>query len=813
MDDLEPITMGEVQVALHTLGLTGTDAIKRKVLTNSGYYANKDKPEYVIPASRQEAARSLLADAAELLESRDKAPADNAHANGNGHNHDEVVIAALEVDECEVISDTCVNNGATDDDDEGDWAEDGPAPAALVIPASTDKDVFSDILTRARAVEGVEAAATLIHEAAAAFASQMQASQLINALMQKLPKGSVTKGDLKADFRNHRSQAVAQARAANSAEGGEGDKTNQTDYLLELAENNSFKAWRDVRTSGAILTVAPGYHVKADSRSARDALIRLYDASPLPGRRVLPIDNAKAVQSLLAARVSDAAPTNTTALRYAGVRDERGRLESIVIDIGDQTRCAYHVTPSGWSVITPQEVDALGVSILRPNDALPLDPPSPDAVSNEAAIEAIMALTSMQSVDDAKVCLGVLILSQLPSPDVTLPIFGFSGEPGAGKTTTAKNIKRLLDPASDAAGSKPKSEDDLYVVASTSRASVFDNLTSISGDISDAFCRIASGGAVPKRALYSDGEKVALFVHATSILTTIELRLLTRPDIVDRLVSFTLSIRPERLSDARVAELCNAQLPIIRRAMLDGLAAVLKHIDHDAAVSGERLTTTALVMAALDKAYPGEGFVQAFVRRRAVAAKSVALTDHLASALLRVVFANPARSDGGYRWRGLTTRLYNALPEQKPAPFGWPTNAVSFGIKLKSLAPLLKLVGAEIISEHTNAGSLVEISVAPQHVAGIRAAAVGAGFPFEPVDNDTDASSKNKNDRNKLIAEIGLLASTTTPQRQVIKQAIAEWCGDKGISNIHAAQEDLAEVEDLKKLLATVKALSKGGLQ
>ena len=813
--------MRELLKAAAVLGKTNSDLIKSGMPSSSFYKHKKDAPDDVLPESWRDKAQAIIVEAQNRSASK--------KGNGNGHAHHDLDIedyAPGDDLELTLDPDDSADEGkepeqleASDDAEDcssdtiDDELDDDAAPPIIStqgIPARADAETMVGLIAQASASRSLDDASNVLHDAANAFASMTQGAALINAIMAALPPRTVTRQILTADFRAMRTQALAIARATACPETETGG-VNLTDYLLDLTEEHQFKVWRDSRTSAPILTIAPAHHVRADSRAANHALIRLYDAHPSTGRRVIPPDNAKAVQSLLGARVSDDAPTNTTALRYAAVRNNRGHLTGVVIDNGDQNRGGIYVTSDGWRPIDAASIDDLGVAILRPNDALPLCAPAAHTATIDDALEAIMDLIALPSTEDAKVYLGTLVASMLPSPDVTLPIISFSGPPGAGKTTAARMTKMLLDPSSDAAGGKAKSEDDLYVVASTARATVFDNLTSISVDISDALCRIASGGAVPKRALYTDGEKTALHVHATSIITTIELRLLTRPDIVDRLVAFLLVVKPERSSDTRVVEMMAEKMPVVRRVMLDCLSSVIKHINHDDDVKGERLTTMALVMSALDEAYPDVSFSEAFKNRRIIAAKSVALTDPLIAALLRIVFDNPPRTSGGYLWKGATSGLFNKLPEQRPAPLGWPQSAVALGIKLKGLTPTLKLIGVDIGSVHSRSGSLIQIAIAKEHVNGIQAAAVAAGCPFEAVTTD-DVDFTGTNDRNRFVGRItAATMSGTTDLHKRAQQLVMNWCGDNGVSNVHSAATDDATIESLKQLLEAVQNTLKGG--
>src|SRR5262249_532918 len=74
------------------------------------------------------------------------------------------------------------------------------------------------------------------------------------------------------------------------------------------------------------------------------------------------------------------------------------------------------------------------------------------------------------------------------------PILAFTGEQGTGKSTLADMLRRLVDPHTAALRTLPRDVGDLYVMAINGHVLIFDNLSGISPDISDALCRLSSGG-------------------------------------------------------------------------------------------------------------------------------------------------------------------------------------------------------------------------------------------------------------------------------------------------------------------------------
>lgn len=87
------------------------------------------------------------------------------------------------------------------------------------------------------------------------------------------------------------------------------------------------------------------------------------------------------------------------------------------------------------------------------------------------------------------------------------PILILTGEQGSAKSTTARVLRSLIDPANPIARSAPYSEQDLVIAAKHNHVMAFDNLSTIKPAMADALCRIATGGGFGTRKLHSDSDE------------------------------------------------------------------------------------------------------------------------------------------------------------------------------------------------------------------------------------------------------------------------------------------------------------------
>src|SRR5262249_10259608 len=106
-----------------------------------------------------------------------------------------------------------------------------------------------------------------------------------------------------------------------------------------------------------------------------------------------------------------------------------------------------------------------------------------------------------------------------------------------------------------------------------------DNISWVSTELSDALCRLATGGGLSKRALYTDDEETILQAQRPAMLNAIE-DVGFRSDLLDRSLVLELPrIEPaKRRPEADFWREFNAQYPRILGALLDAVAAALRNL-------------------------------------------------------------------------------------------------------------------------------------------------------------------------------------------------------------------------------------------
>jgi hypothetical protein len=160
------------------------------------------------------------------------------------------------------------------------------------------------------------------------------------------------------------------------------------------------------------------------------------------------------------------------------------------LDLANDGWQAVEVGSDGWRIIMRSPVR------FRRTAVLPLPVPE-----GGGSVEVLASLINIQSREDF-----VLVVSWLlgalhhPGP---FPLLAIAGEQGSAKTVLSKILRGLIDPNLAPVRALPREGRDLMIAANNGHVLAFDNLSSLPSWLSDALCRIASGGSFALRQLYT----------------------------------------------------------------------------------------------------------------------------------------------------------------------------------------------------------------------------------------------------------------------------------------------------------------------
>src|SRR5215467_3185360 len=154
------------------------------------------------------------------------------------------------------------------------------------------------------------------------------------------------------------------------------------------------------------------------------------------------------------------------------------------------------------------------------------------------SIETLNSFLNLTSRDDFVLVIAWLLAALRPKGPY--PLLAVSGEQGSAKTVLCKLLKALIDPNAAPVRWLSREERELMIAANNSYLLAFDNLSGLPPWLSDALCRLASGGSFAVRQLFTDDEEV-LFEAARPILLNGIEDVISRPDLGDRAIFLTLA--------------------------------------------------------------------------------------------------------------------------------------------------------------------------------------------------------------------------------------------------------------------------------
>ncbi len=146
------------------------------------------------------------------------------------------------------------------------------------------------------------------------------------------------------------------------------------------------------------------------------------------------------------------------------------------------------------------------------------------------------------------------------------------------------------------------------IAANNSHILAFDNLSSLPDWLSDALCRLASGGSFALRQLYTDADEVLFQAARPTILNGIE-EVITRQDLADRAIFLAMvSVSGEqRRPEAELWREFELARPYILGALLDAMAHGLRRRHRIRLDRLPRMADFALWAAACETAFWSPG--------------------------------------------------------------------------------------------------------------------------------------------------------------------------------------------------------------
>jgi hypothetical protein len=361
--------------------------------------------------------------------------------------------------------------------------------------------------------------------------------------------------------------------------------------------------------------------------------------------------------------------------------------EAIYIDLGDARYRAVEVRRNGWKVIAG---DSVPVRFIRRRgmEALPV----PEA---GGSIHDLWRFVNLPDSRSRILFAAVLVAYFWPNGPYIILVA--NGEQGSAKSTLCRFLRALIDPNKAGLRRPPRDDRDLMIAAKNGWIVGIDNLSSVSPNLADALCSLATGGGFGTRELYTDDEEKLFDAMRPVILNGIP-ELATRPDLLDRSIVFTLPSIPE--SDRRDEAALKAEFeigrPRIFGAVLDGVSTAMRLHGDVKFDRLPRMADFALVAAASMPTFgwTESDFMDAYMGNREESHEAAIEASAIGTAIVALI-ADHAQ------WEGTATELLRILEsrvdEKTKGRKDWPAAARGLRESLGRIAPNLRALGVNVV--------------------------------------------------------------------------------------------------------------------
>lgn len=294
-------------------------------------------------------------------------------------------------------------------------------------------------------------------------------------------------------------------------------------------------------------------------------------------------------------------------------------------------------------------------------------------------------------------------------PNIPHAMLILHGVQGAAKSTACSLLKKLVDPSALDTVALQKDSRSFVVTCQQHWLLTIDNLSYISGDVSDALCRAITGGGIQQRKLYTDADDTIFKFQRCIAINGIN-NVATRPDLLDRSILIELKGIPEkeRRSLAELYEEFENDCPFILGGIFNILSKAMAILPNVKLNSLTRMADFAKWGYAIGEALGGRGqeFFDQYTTNRSKQHEEAIDADSVATLIVELMREHT-------EWDGYVSTLYNdliAIAEKRNIDTGnrhFPNSPALLGKHLKKVQINLAAVGISYDKRHTVNGNMI----------------------------------------------------------------------------------------------------------
>jgi hypothetical protein len=357
--------------------------------------------------------------------------------------------------------------------------------------------------------------------------------------------------------------------------------------------------------------------------------------------------------------------------------------EDWYVDLADGTGNVVKITDTGYEV-----TDQCPLRFVQLHGMKPLPVPQ-----QGGKVSDLLSFLNVREIDEQLVLSWQLMAFH---PDGPYPLLLHVGEQGSGKSTAERAQMELIDPTAAGIREAPKNSRELIQAGSRCWLLPFDNLSSISQDLSDGLCRMSTGAGG-----YSTSASGIEVTKRPVVFNTIE-DIGLQSDLLDRTICV---LTPRLLDEDRRPEAefwndFNTRKPQMLGAIFDCIAEAKKRLPQVEAVALPRMADFARFAIAAEESlgYESGSFLAKYHQNRRVADQLIVESSSVGAAVRKLLLILE-------RWEGtaqeLLDKLNDSFPEDMSRSGRPPSSPRMLSSHLRRVAPHLRPLGFDIEFERT----------------------------------------------------------------------------------------------------------------
>jgi hypothetical protein len=304
------------------------------------------------------------------------------------------------------------------------------------------------------------------------------------------------------------------------------------------------------------------------------------------------------------------------------------------------------------------------------------------------------------------------------------------GEQGSGKSMRCELCKAVIDPGIPMRSGLPKSVQDLMIIANHSHVIIFDNLSGITAEMSDALAALSTKAGFRTRQLYTDAEVHVIEVTRPFMLNGIG-DFIHRPDLMDRAIPLRLEAMTEidRRTEEEIRRDFEQLLPELLHDLYMAVAHGLRTISRTPPPTSIRMADAAhwLVAAEEGAGLPAGTILTALESAQGTTQADLAMHDSLFGALEGVLMKED--------FEGRPARLLELLQRERGGHMFdryFPSTPAQLSTRLRRMRSALEKAGIIVeFPERTHEGRHIRAHMTDAAKEAAKAArAKGPGWKF-----------------------------------------------------------------------------------